>query len=200
MKNNFKPIVTSKQVAIMGMSAALYAVLFIVSKLVPGLPNFAVLYLPVVLLGVFPIWFGWSGLVGSMIGAYIGAVYAESLPFNIAIAEPATTFIIYSANWLLISKVAAEAKTTKGLLALFAVYAPTLLVGTAYILWQLSYFGIPIGVFEITLAATYALNLPIMFVVCPTLIRAMSSKLKVWGLYAGAFWESRMQGNGQTES
>ncbi len=60
------------------MSAALYAVLFIVSKLVPGLPNFAVLYLPVVLLGVFPIWFSCNGLVGSMIGAYIGGVYAEA--------------------------------------------------------------------------------------------------------------------------
>jgi hypothetical protein len=175
----------------MAMSAALYAVFFIISKLVPGLPNFAVLYLPVILLGVFPIWFGWSGLVGSMIGAYIGGVYAEFLPLNIALAEPVTTFIIYVANWFLIPKVAADCKTTKGFLTLFAVYAPTLLVGTTYVLWQLSYFGIPIGVFEITLLATYALNLPIMLIACPALIKAISPKLKHWGIYSGTFWERR---------
>jgi hypothetical protein len=187
----FTPKATAKQTSIMAMTAALYAVFFIISKIVPGLPNFAVLYLPVILLGVFPIWFGWSGLVGSMIGAYIGGVYAESLPLNVALAEPVTTFIIYVASWFLITKVAAECKTTKGVLLLFGVYAPTLLAGTAYVLWQLSYFGIPIGVFEVTLAATYALNLPFMLILGPILIRRISPKLQNWGMYSGTFWEWR---------
>ena len=104
---------TAKQVAIMAMSAALYAVFFILSKLVPGLPSFTVLYLPVILLGVFSIWFGWSGLAGSMIGAAIGGILTENLGF-MAWAESVCTLIIYLLNWLLISKIAAEARTKKG--------------------------------------------------------------------------------------
>ena len=41
--------------------------------------DFTLLYLPVILLGVFPLWFGWSGLGGSMIGAFIGGAYVEGL-------------------------------------------------------------------------------------------------------------------------
>ena len=182
---------TAKQVAIMAMSAALYAVFFILSKLVPGLPSFTVLYLPVILLGVFPIWFGWSGLAGSMIGAAIGGILTENLGF-MAWAESVCTLIIYLLNWLLISKIAAEARTKKGLAILFAVYAGTLFIGTTYILWQLSALGIfPIDVVYATLLPTYALNLPIMLIVCPILIRRISPKLKNGGMYSGTFWEWR---------
>ncbi len=54
----------AKQVSIMAMIAALYAIFFygILSKIC--YQDFTLLYLPVILLGVFPLWFGWSGLAG----------------------------------------------------------------------------------------------------------------------------------------
>jgi hypothetical protein len=183
---------TAKQASIMAVTAALYAVFFVLSKLVPGLPSFTVLYLPIILLGVFPIWFGWSGLAGSVIGAYIGGVFVENLPLHIAWAESVVAIIIYSLNWLLISRKAAEAKTKAGLFILSGVYALTLFVGTGYILWQLAYLGIfPFSVAETTLLPTFALNLPIVWIACPALIRAISPKLKNWGIYSGSFWDSR---------
>jgi hypothetical protein len=42
------------------MSAALYAVFFFLSYLV-AVPSFTILYLPIILLGVFPLWFGLPG-------------------------------------------------------------------------------------------------------------------------------------------
>lgn len=48
----------SKQVSIMAMTAALFAIFFYLSKLV-ALPTFTFLYLPIILLGIFP-----SGLAG----------------------------------------------------------------------------------------------------------------------------------------
>ncbi len=182
------PRATAKQASIMAISAALYAVLFALSYSV-SLPNFTLLYLPIILLGVFPIWFGWRGLVGSMIGAFIAGFFVEGLAFS-AWAEAVTTLIIYSLNWLLIPRRVAEAKTKRSVLALSGIYAVTLLAGTSYILWQLYSLGFLTT--EIVLAAfptTYALNLVIGIVVCPALIRTLSPKLKGWGLYAGTFSE-----------
>jgi hypothetical protein len=184
---------TSKaiQVSLIAMSAALYAVFFFLSYSV-AMPSFTLLYLPIILLGVFPLWFGWKGLVGSMIGAFIGGVFVEGLPLHIAWAESVTALIIYSLNWALITKRAAEAKTKTGLLMLIGVYALTLFAGTSYILWQLSTLGIfPLSVAEAFLLPTFALNLPIVAITCPALLRAVSPRLRSWGIYSGSFGEWR---------
>ena len=64
-----KPI-RAKDVSIMAVSAALYAVFFFLSDMVT-MPSFTLLYLPIILLAVFPLWFGWSGLVGCLIGVIL---------------------------------------------------------------------------------------------------------------------------------
>lgn len=69
----------AKQASTIAVTAALYVTFFLLSFSI-AVPNFTLLYLPIILLGVFPLWFGWSGLVGSMIGAFIGGVYVEALP------------------------------------------------------------------------------------------------------------------------
>src|SRR4030066_443000 len=102
---------SARTASIIAMSAALYAVFFFLSVLA-GVPSFVVLYLPIVLLGVFPVWFGWSGLVGSMIGAFIGGFYVESLGY-FAWIESATTLIIYGLNWFLIPQRAVKAEAKK---------------------------------------------------------------------------------------
>jgi hypothetical protein len=80
------------------------------------------------------------------------------------------------------------------------VYAISLFVGTAYILWQYTYlfsigilaFNILAGFsFGIVLAATYGLNLVIQLVVCPVLLRTVTPRLKSWGVYSGNFAEWR---------
>jgi len=173
------------------MTAALYAVFFFLSYMI-AIPRFTVLYLPIILLGVFPLWFGWSGLVGSMIGAFIGGVYVEGLPFYLAWVEITTAVVIYGLNWLLIPKVAAEPKTKKGLVILSSIYALSLFVGTSVILWQFATVGlIPTETAWIFLLPTFALNLPIVLIACPALIRAVSPKLKTWGLYSGNFADWR---------
>jgi hypothetical protein len=181
----------AKQVSITAVAAALYAILFLLSYVI-AVPNFTVLYLPIILLGVFPLWFGWSGLVGSMIGAFIGGVYVEGLPLYLAWIEITTALIIYGLNWLLIPKRAAEAKTKKGLIILSSVYALSLFAGTSAILWQF----VAVGLFPAELALafllpTFGLNLPIVLITCPALIRAVSPKLKIWGMYSGTFAEWR---------
>ena len=175
----------------MAMSAALYAIFFFLSYSIT-MPNFTLLYLPIILLGVFPIWFGWSGLVGSLIGAYIGGVFVEALPLHFAWAESVTALIIFGLNWILISKSGAEAKTKINLIYLSIIYALTLFIGTSYILWQLSYLGVfPLSVAGAFLLPTFALNLPIVIITCPALIRAISPKLRNWGIYSGTFTEWR---------
>ena len=104
----------AKQVAITAMVAAIYAILFYGSA--PGmLPGFTLLYLPVILLGVFPVWFGWSGLAGCMIGAFIGGVYVEQVPPYAAWVESVTALIIFSLNWLLIPRNAVSSKQKRNL-------------------------------------------------------------------------------------
>ncbi len=191
----------AKQISIMAMVAALYAVLFYGSA--PGmLPGFTVLYLPVILLGVFPIWFGWSGLAGCMIGAFIGGVYVEGVAPYAAWVESITALIIFGLNWLLIPRNAAGGKSKRNFIFLIAVYAVTLFIGTAYILWQYTYlFNIGIMTFPIlgtfsfgiVLAATFALNFVIQVAVCPVLLRTVTPRLKSWGVYSGNFaeWRSR---------
>jgi hypothetical protein len=193
--NNNRNITGAKQVSIMAMTAALYAVFFFLSYTVT-IPNFTLLYLPIILLGVFPIWFGWSGLAGSLIGAYIGGVFVEGLPLHFAFAESMCALIIFGLNWLLIPRSATYAKTRKSILILSVIYALTLLAGTSYILWQLSYFGVfPIEIAQLALPPTYALNLPIAIITCTSLIRAVTPKLKSWGIYSGTFSEWRIKRN-----
>lgn len=184
---------SAKRASIIAVTAALYAVFFFLSYATP-VPHFTVLYLPIILLGVFPLWFGWSGLVGSMIGAFIGGVFVEGLPLHLAWVEITTALVIYGLNWLLIPKMAADAKTKKGLTILSSIYALSLFVGTVAILWQFSVVGLLTA--EIALAllpGTFALNLPIALITCPALIRAVSPKLRTWGMYSGNFaeWRSR---------
>lgn len=177
----------------MAMSAALYAIFFFLSYSIT-MPHFTLLYLPIILLGVFPLWFGWSGLAGSLIGAYIGGVFVEGLPLHFAIAESVTALIIFGLNWILIPKSATEAKTKKNLICLSSIYALTLFIGTSYILWQLSYLGVfPLSIAEAFLLPTFALNLPIVIITCPALIRAISPKLRNWGIYSGTFTEWRQR-------
>lgn len=181
----------AKGVSIMAMTAALYAIFFFISYSV-AMPNFTLLYLPIILLGVFPLWFGWSGLVGSLIGAYIGGVFVEGLPLHFALAESVTALLIFGLNWILIPKSAAEARSKKSLILLSSVYTLTLFLGTSYILWQLSVLGVfPMSVAEAFLLPTFAINLPIVLVTCPALIRAISPKLRTWGIYSGNFREWR---------
>jgi hypothetical protein len=188
MNTQRKPT-SAKQASIMAMPAALYAVFFAVSYSI-AMPNFALLYLPIVLLGVFPIWFGWSGLVGSMIGAYIGGVFVEGLPLHFAFAESVCALIIFGLNWLLIPKMATVAKSLKSMIVLAIIYAVTLLAGTSYILWQLSFFGVfPVDAALIALPPTYALNLPIAIIICTALLRAITPRIKSWGIYTGSFSE-----------
>jgi len=71
---------SAKRASIIAMTAALYVVFFFLSYSVT-LPNFTLLYLPIILLGVFPMWFGWSGLIGAMIGGFIGGAFVEGLGF-----------------------------------------------------------------------------------------------------------------------
>ena len=184
---------SAKRASVIAISAALYAVFFFLSFATP-VPNFTVLYLPIILLGVFPLWFGWSGLVGSMIGAFIGGVYVEGLPLHLAWVEVTTAIVIYSLNWLLIPKIASKANSAKGLTTLSSIYALTLFAGTVAILWQFTIVGLlPTEIAWPLLPGTFALNLPIALIACPALIRAVSPKLQAWGMYIGNFadWRSR---------
>lgn len=175
------------------MTAALYTIFFFLSYSVT-LPNFTLLYLPIILLGVFPMWFGWSGLVGAMIGGFIGGAFVEGLGF-LGVFESVVALIIYLINWILIPQKAAEDGKRKSLLTLLGVYTLSLFVGASYILWQ--YTIVP-RLFTATqaqtiLVPTFALNLPIVLITCPALIRAISPKLRTWGMYCGNFaeWRSR---------
>ena len=177
----------AKQASTIAITAALYATFFLLSFSI-AVPNFTLLYLPIILLGVFPLWFGWSGLVGSMIGAFIGGVYVEALPLHLAWVEITTVLVIYGLNWLLIPKMAAEANTKKGLVVLSTVYAISLFLGTSFILWQFTAVGLFTAEFAWPLLpGTFALNLPFALIACPALIRAVSPKLKIWGMYSGNF-------------
>ena len=177
----------AKQASIMAMTAAIYSIFFFLSWSVT-LPGFTLLYLPIILLGVFPLWFGWSGLVGSMVGGFIGGAFVEGLGF-LGVFEAVVALLIYMLNWILIPRRAEDAKG-KSLFTLLGVYALSLFAGTSYILWQYTILpqlfttaeAVPI------LATTYALNLPIVIIACPALIRAISPKLRTWGIYSGSIW------------
>jgi hypothetical protein len=178
----------AKQVSIITIAAALYAVFFLLSGLIT-VPQFTILYLPIILLGVFPLWFGLSGLFGSIIGAFIGGFFVEGVGF-FAWIESVTTFIIYSLNWVLIPQKITQEKTKKNFALLLGVYALTLFIGTGYILWQFTIWGLlPADVAVVILLPTFGLNLIIESVVCPILIKALSPKLRSMGIYAGTFRE-----------
>jgi len=189
-----RKLTTAKKGSIIAISASLYAVFFFLSYLI-AVPNFTILYLPIILLGVFPLWFGLSGLAGSMIGAVIGGLFVENLGY-LAWIELVTTFIIYTLNWILIPRNSAEARVKKNLL-LLGVYALTLFLGTSYILWQFTVVGLfTAEAALVVLLPTFALNFVIEAVICPVLIRTLSPKLRIWGIYTGNFWEWRKQRKG----
>ena len=127
-----------------------------------------------------------------MIGAFIGGAFVEGLGF-LGVFESVVALIIYLINWTLMPKKATEDGKRKSLITLLGVYALSLFVGTSYILWQ--YTILP-QLFtateaEVILVPTFALNLPIVLITCPALIRAISPKLRTWGMYCGNFTEWR---------
>ena len=179
----------AREASIIAMSAALYVIFFFLSYLVT-LPNFTLLYLPIILLGIFPVWFGWSGLAGSIIGAFIGGAFVEGLGF-LGVFECVVAIIIYLVNWIFMPKRAAEDGTSTSLSVLLGTYSISLLVGCGYILWQ--YTILPqlfsAGQALTILVPTFAINLPIVLITCPALLRAISPKMRNWGMYSGNFRE-----------
>jgi len=184
---------SAKRASIIATTAALYTIFFFLSYSIT-LPNFTLLYLPIILLGVFPVWFGWSGLVGSMIGGFIGGAFVEGLGF-LGIFESVVALIIYLINWALVPKKAAEDGNKLNLFAFLGVLTVSLLAGTSYILWQYTILPQLFTVSEalVILVPTFLINLPIVLITCPLLIRAVSPKLRTWGMYSGNFadWRSR---------
>lgn len=184
---------SAKRASIIAITTALYVVFFFLSYSVT-LPNFTLLYLPIILLGVFPIWFGWSGLVGAMLGGFIGGAFVESLGF-LGVFESVVALIIYLINWVLIPKKAAEDGNKLNLIALLGVLTVSLLAGTSYILWQYTILPQLFTASQalVVLVPTFLLNLPIVLITCPLLIKAVSPKLRTWGMYSGNFaeWKSR---------
>ena len=184
---------SAKRASIIAITTALYVVFFFLSYTVT-LPNFTLLYLPIILLGVFPIWFGWSGLVGAMLGGFIGGAFVESLGF-LGVFESVVALIIYLINWVLIPKKAAEDGNKLNLIALLGVLTVSLLAGTSYILWQYTILPQLFAASQalVVLVPTFLLNLPIVLITCPLLIKAVSPKLRTWGMYSGNFaeWKSR---------
>lgn len=182
---------SAKRASIIAVTAALYTVFFFLSYSIT-LPNFTLLYLPIILLGVFPVWFGWSGLVGSMIGAFIGGAFVEGLGF-LGIFESVCALIIYLINWALIPRRAAEDGNKRNLAAMMIILVASLAAGTSYILFQ--YTIIP-QLFTTEMAftvwvPTFLINIPIVLIACPALIRTISPKLRTWGMYVGSFAEWR---------
>jgi len=183
----------AKQASIIAITTALYALFFAASfAALPFMPNFALLYLPIILLGVFPIWFGWNGLAGVMIGGFIGGAFSEGLGV-LGIFESVVALLIYMINWVFIPKKAAEDGNKIRIASLLGLYTISLLVGTAYIVWQYTVFPAlfpPESLLTITLT-TFALNVPIVLIACPALIKAISPRMRIWGLYVGNFAEWR---------
>ncbi|MFA5365439.1 MAG: hypothetical protein WC325_09705 [Candidatus Bathyarchaeia archaeon] len=185
---------TAKQTSIMAMTAALW-VLFIFLSHLFATPNFAILYLPIVLLGVFPFWFGWSGLAGCAIGAFIGGAFVMGLGF-LGVIESVTALIIYGLIWLLAPKNAVEGRGKKNLFLLIGVYAVSFFAGTSYHFLQLA--AIFPALFTVNWALTLifpslVLNVIIEVAICPVLLRTLSPKLRCWGFCSGTFseWRSR---------
>ncbi len=180
---------SAKKVTSIAITAALYTVFFFLSYSIT-LPNFTLLYLPIILLGVFPVWFGWSGLIGCMIGAFIGGAFVEGLGF-LGVFESVCALIIYLINWTMIPKGAAEGNSKGKLAVMLVVLGVSLAAGTSYILYQ--YTILP-QLFTTDVAftiwvPTFLLNLPIVLIACPALIRTISPKMRTWGIYAGNFCE-----------
>jgi hypothetical protein len=180
---------SAKRASTIAITAALYTVFFFLSYSIT-LPNFTLLYLPIVLLGVFPIWFGWSGLVGCMIGAFVGGAFVEGLGF-LGVFEAVCALVIYMINWLMMPKAAAEGKSTAKFAGMLAVLAVSLAAGTSYIIYQ--YTVLPqifssAEAFTIWLP-TFLINLPIVLVAVPALTRTISPKMRNWNMYSGNFRE-----------
>jgi hypothetical protein len=183
---------SAKRASIIAMTTALYVIFFFLSYSVT-LPDFTLLYLPIILLGVFPMWFGWSGLVGAMLGGFIGGAFVEGLGF-LGIFESVVALIIYLINWALIPRRAAEDQNKLNLLAFLGILTVSLLAGTSYILWQYTILPQLFTASQalVILVPTFLINLPIVLITCPLLIRAVSPKLRTWGMYFGnlAEWRS----------
>jgi hypothetical protein len=190
---------SAKRASIIATTTALYVIFFFLSYSVT-LPNFTLLYLPIILLGVFPMWFGWSGLVGAMLGGFIGGAFVEGLGF-LGIFESVVALIIYLINWALVPKRAAEDGKTLNLFALLGVLTVSLLAGTSYILWQYTILPQLFTASEalVILVPTFLINLPIVLITCPLLIRAVSPKLRTWGMYIGNFAEWRSRRNSKPQ-
>jgi hypothetical protein len=182
---------SAKRGSIIAMTTALYVVFFALSYSIT-LPNFTLLYLPIILLGVFPIWFGWSGLIGAMLGGFIGGAFVEGLGF-LGVFESVVALIIYIINWVFIPKKAAEDQNKLNLFGLLGVLTISLLIGTSYIIYQYTILPQLFAASDalVVLIPTFLINLPIVLITCPLLIRAVSPRLRAWGIYSGNFAEWR---------
>ena len=183
---------TAKQSSIMALSAALYFVLLFINSYLPA--NILV-HIPIFLLGVLPLWFGWSGLVGCMIGYWVSGLYFVGIgPF--IILEPFTVPIGYGLVWLLAPKNVADLNKKK-LCYLACVYAVSLLLGGLYHAFLYASF-ITYSTMELALVllfTSFILNFAVVMTVCPVLIRTLTPRLAGWGIHPSSFRELRSRKN-----
>lgn len=171
------------------MSAALYFILNYMSSFQN--PNFAILYLPIILFGVFPFWFGWGGLAGCMIGALMAGIFLMDAGF-LSILESITVLIMYGLIWFLAPQ-KATGRGKKNMSCLICVYMVSLFLGTSFH-WLIFASFVSFFTLEWTLTLiffSFVLNIAIEIAICPVLLRTVSPRVRRLGIYSGTFSEWR---------
>jgi hypothetical protein len=179
---------SSKNTMVIAISAALFVCLEYLSGLSPLR---IITFLPIVILGVLPFWFGWSGLVGSMIGCLAGGFFMGITPFTLL--EVFTVLIIYGLNWLLVPRVSDITKNRAK--KLFFAYATSLFLGSIYHWITFAFFFSPLSLqwYFYLLFVSLFLNLTIEIAICPILAKRLNGWLKYWGITPSNFSEWRCE-------
>jgi hypothetical protein len=192
-------MVSTRDIVIIAVTTAIYTVFMGLSAVFVATPGIQLLYFPIIWWLVFPVWFGIPGVLGVLIGSFLGNFFFKGLGFlggweAIIMAAFAVIF------WLLTPAGASELKKTRHLLIIEILGFVSCFVALGLILagdavlgiipWMVAFElsmlpGFPMGIWFPTSLFTGILFL----VATPVLLRAATGAIKRAGIYYGSYAE-----------
>jgi len=193
-RHNSGQVATVRDIVLIAVGGALWLALSILTAVFTAFPGFFLVSLPILLSGIYSVWFGKKGIIMGVLGLLLQDVQKGITPIVAWGDYVGVAFVVMTLLWLLLPAGYAELKTAKQIGVYYGLLIPLMFVGFFIVILGFTIMGIIPGpaftaVYLGVMLGTGSVQVVADFV----LLRSLTPFIKRSGLYSGTRADQRMR-------
>jgi len=175
-----------KDIVLVAVGGALWLALSIATAVFSVFPGFFLVSLPILLSGIYSVWFGKKGILMGVLGLLLQDVQKGITPVVAWGDYVGVAFIIMTLLWFFLPAGYAELKTVKQIAIYYALLIPLMLVGFFVVIFGFTVTGIiPSAALVVVYTGVVIGTGSVEVVADFILLRSLTSFIKRSGFYSG---------------